>query len=102
MKASAVDMRTKTSEIFRALDRNEEVALYCRGKLKGIIQPVLPNGKPNGKQAPMRVEDCAFFGMWADREDMKDPTAWVRELRKPRFTFHPVPKRRKSCSSTRT
>jgi addiction module RelB/DinJ family antitoxin len=25
------------------------------------------------------------FGMWADRDDMKNPAEWVRNLRKPRF-----------------
>ena len=25
------------------------------------------------------------FGMWKDRDDMADPAAWVRALRKPRF-----------------
>ncbi len=25
--------------------------------------------------------DLPFFGMWADREDMKDSAAWVREER---------------------
>jgi hypothetical protein len=27
------------------------------------------------------IED-SFFGMWKDREDMQDSTAWVREIRK--------------------
>ena len=29
--------------------------------------------------------DFEAAGMWADREDMEDPSAYVRELRKPRF-----------------
>lgn len=29
--------------------------------------------------------DCAAVGMWADREDMEDVEAYVRNLRKPRF-----------------
>ena len=28
------------------------------------------------------------IGMWADREDMKDPAAWVRKIRKPRYKLH--------------
>lgn len=27
-----------------------------------------------------------FFGMWADREDMKDSTAWVRKTRREQWT----------------
>ena len=34
---------------------------------------------------PMRVEDHPAFGMWADREDMKDPAAWLRKIRAPRY-----------------
>lgn len=27
------------------------------------------------------------FGIWADREDMKDPDEWVRKIRTPRYTL---------------
>ncbi len=39
---------------------------------------------PKSKEA-MRVEDHPAFGVWADREDMKDPSAWVRKIRGPRY-----------------
>ena len=29
-----------------------------------------------------KLEDEPFIGMWKDREDMRDSTKWVRELRK--------------------
>lgn len=29
-----------------------------------------------------RLEDEPFIGMWQDREDMQDSTAWVRDLRR--------------------
>ena len=32
------------------------------------------------KRTPLREEP--FCGMWADREDMKDPVEWVRNIRK--------------------
>ena len=32
------------------------------------------------KRVPLRDEP--FVGMWADREDMKDPVEWVRNMRK--------------------
>ena len=28
-----------------------------------------------------KLENEPFFGMWKDREDMRDSTKWVRELR---------------------
>jgi len=39
---------------------------------------------PTGKNAG-RVVDHPAFGMWADREDMKGPSAWVRKIRAPRY-----------------
>ena len=50
-------------------------------------RPRKPGAKlsaPRSKE-PMRVEDHPAFGMWADREDMKDPSAWVRKIRAPRY-----------------
>ncbi len=32
------------------------------------------------KKKPLREEK--FVGMWADRKDMKDSVAWVREIRR--------------------
>jgi hypothetical protein len=31
------------------------------------------------------VEDHPAFGMWKDREDMKDVHAWLRKVRTPRY-----------------
>jgi antitoxin (DNA-binding transcriptional repressor) of toxin-antitoxin stability system len=56
MKASIVDLRYRMNDVLRALERNEEVRIVSRGKLKGVIKPV--NGKPQ-----MKVEDHPFFGM---------------------------------------
>ncbi len=70
-----------------------------RGKIKGksIIFPK-NLGYPDGTEVYVRVEtvedaersqreageafsNLAFFGMWADRTDMRDGAAWVREER---------------------
>ena len=34
-----------------------------------------------GEQAPREVTNEGFVGMWRDREDMADSTAWVRSHR---------------------
>ncbi len=34
------------------------------------------------KTKPTRLRDEPFIGMWRDREDMKDSTEWVRNLRR--------------------
>lgn len=33
---------------------------------------------------PVRVEDTPAFGMWAGREDMADPRAWIENMRNER------------------
>ena len=37
------------------------------------------------KPADTPLTDDPLFGMWRDREDMADVTAYVRKLRAPRF-----------------
>lgn len=56
MKASIVDLRYRMNDVLRALERNEEVCIVSRGKLKGVIKPV--NGKPH-----VKVQDHPFFNM---------------------------------------
>jgi hypothetical protein len=34
---------------------------------------------------PRKVEDHPAFGIWADRQDMKDVHAWLRKIRTPRY-----------------
>ena len=71
-----------------------------RGRVKdgGIVFPD-PLGLPEGTEVAVAIEplpetgksvdlaegndfdSLAFFGMWADREEMQDSTAWVRQER---------------------
>lgn len=79
MKASILDLRRKTREILSALDHNEPVTLTHRGKPKGIIYPV-----GSGNAGTMKVAEHPAFGMWKDRDDLKDVTEAVRTIRKGR------------------
>lgn len=78
MEASIVDLRYKTAEILQALDRNEEVAVLYRGKVKGVIKPVR-------KKAALSVTGHPFFGMYKDREPVADKRVAevMGKLRKP-------------------
>jgi hypothetical protein len=38
--------------------------------------------RPARKGKLRKLEDEPFIGMWRDREDMRDSSAWVRDLRK--------------------
>ena len=95
MKASVTDLRYRMKDLLRAIDRGETVTVLYRGKEKATLVPIngAPingspiNGSPvNGEpKKPFRSIDSPFFGMWKDREDMKDPVAWVRKIRRSRI-----------------
>jgi antitoxin (DNA-binding transcriptional repressor) of toxin-antitoxin stability system len=80
MKASVLDLRRRMKDILRALERNESVTLLYRGRTKGIIMPA-----PR-KRGTVKVREHPAFGMWKDRKDMKDVDAFVRSLRKARYS----------------
>jgi hypothetical protein len=48
---------------------------------KKIPVVATPCGKPS---------DHPAFGMWKNREDMKDPVAYIRKMREPRYTWDDV------------
>jgi hypothetical protein len=75
MKASIVDLRYKTKDILKALEKNETVTVLYHGKVKGVIKPV--KEKFAGK-----VEDHPFFGMIEQYEETV--LEQLGHLRKPR------------------
>jgi hypothetical protein len=80
MRASFVDLRKKSGQIIRALDRNEAVTVYYRGRPKAIMHPIGTEGERGG----VKSRDHPAFGLWADRADLADVAAHVRALRKGR------------------
>ncbi|HTB12703.1 MAG TPA: hypothetical protein VK752_14075 [Bryobacteraceae bacterium] len=52
--------------------------------------------KDGSKKVPATPEtyekpsDHPACGMWKDREDMKDPVAYIRKMREPRYTWDDV------------
>ncbi len=75
MKASIVDLRYKTNDILKALDRNESVTVLYHGKIKGVI-------KPAREKTTSKIKDHPFFGMTDDsKETVLEELA---NLRKPR------------------
>jgi antitoxin (DNA-binding transcriptional repressor) of toxin-antitoxin stability system len=79
MNASILDLRYRMKSVLEALDRGEPVTVLYRGKEKARLVPIKPKKKSRD------ITEHPFFGMWRDREDMADPSAFVRNLRKPRF-----------------
>ena len=60
-----------------AIDRHERITLTHRGRCRAVILPIQEKKK-------IKVSDLAAFGMWADRDDMKDAVSYVEKLREPR------------------
>jgi len=78
VKASIVDLRYKTNEILKALDRNESVTVLYHGKIKGVI-------KPAGKKSELLIRDHPFFGMYENSE--KTVLEELEKLREPRHAL---------------
>ena len=75
MKASIVDLRYKTNDILKALDRNESVTVLYHGKVKGII-------KPAREKSELKIKDHPFFGMCG--ESKETVLEELENMRKPR------------------
>ena len=50
---------------------------------RAIDQFLDQQGQPNPKDKAQRLQSIA--GLWAQRDDMADPVAYVQQLRSPRF-----------------
>ena len=75
MKASIVDLRYKTKDILKALERNESVTVLYHGKVKGVIRPAK-------EKSALKVKKHPFFGMACQPE--MDVLEELDSLRKPR------------------
>jgi len=80
MKASIVDLRYRMKDVLRAIDRGDTVTVLYRGKEKAKLVPIA-----DARKRRMKVEDHPFCGMWSNREDLGDPGAYVRKIRRPRL-----------------
>lgn len=78
MKATVLDMRRNPKKILDAIARNETVTLSHRGKPVALIEPIKNSER-------LSAAEHSAFGMWANRSEVADPSAYVRELRKGRF-----------------
>jgi antitoxin (DNA-binding transcriptional repressor) of toxin-antitoxin stability system len=76
MKASILDLRRRTRDVVRALERGESVTVLYRGKEKGVIHPTRP-----AKGTERQVSEHPAFGMWRDRRDMRDVERVMEGLR---------------------
>ena len=82
MVVTAKQLRTQTSRILKTVQRAGSVTVTLRGK------PVAKISSLTGRKLAKDLLEYRAIGMWADRKDMKDPSAWVRRIRKPRYSLH--------------
>jgi len=80
MDATMLDFRHRMGAIEAAVARRERVNVRSHGR-KWAVLIAWEDVKPETPKA----RDCAAAGMWADREDLADPTAHVRKLRERRM-----------------
>jgi antitoxin (DNA-binding transcriptional repressor) of toxin-antitoxin stability system len=73
-----VDLRYRMKDVLKAIDRGETVTVLYRGKEKARLTPIAEEKKGSLVSHPA-------FGMWKRRADLKDVTAYVRQLRRGRF-----------------
>ena len=81
MEATMIDFRNRMADIQAAVSRRERVTVTSHGRPWAVLV-AWEDYRP---EAPKACE-LAAAGMWADREDLADPTAYVGKLRS-RSTF---------------
>ena len=64
MQATIVDLRYHMNEVLKALDRNEDVEILCRGKTKGILRAQV-------QQTERKVSEHPFFNMCSSEETVE-------------------------------
>ncbi len=77
MEVSVKELRKQPGRIISMVGSGNSITITMRGKPAAKIVPL---------DEPTETENDDFFafGMWEDREDMKDPSAFVADLRKGR------------------
>ena len=81
MVVTAKQLRLKTSEILKRVQRVGSATITFRGKPVAKLTAV-------NKEETKPLTEFRAFGMWANRKDMKDASAWVRKIRRPRYSLH--------------
>lgn len=81
-------MQTLAQQISQQAHRLPEVAQREVLHFIEFIRSRYPAAPPTTQPTPKRKmswSETPLYGLWQDREEMTDPTAYVRRLRRPRF-----------------
>jgi prevent-host-death family protein len=74
METTAKKLRFNTKEVLESVERGAEITITFRGE---PVAKLIPFKK---KRRHKKTQD-SLFGIWKDRDDMKDAKAYVRKLR---------------------
>ena len=77
MTVTAKELRVKTSEVLKKVQRFGSATITVRGKPVAKITALKPT-------KPVPLAKHPSVGIWANREEMKDVKAWLRKIRKAR------------------
>ncbi len=80
MQATTKDLRYKTSDIIKAIERGEEVIITYRGEPKAKIVPLKVR-----KERRKVLKTHSAFGIWKDNDKVKDVDGFVRSVRRGRY-----------------
>jgi len=80
MEATMLDFRRRMGDIEAALARRERVNVRSHGRQWAVLV-----AWEDAEVETPKARDCAAAGMWADRDDLDDPTACVRKMRSRRM-----------------
>jgi prevent-host-death family protein len=80
MQATMKDLRYKTGDIIKAIERGEEVIITYYGKPKAKIVPLTDR---KGRRNVLKTHSA--FGIWKDNDRVKDVDGFVRSVRRGRY-----------------
>ncbi len=74
MEASVVDLRYRMKEVLHALDKNQQVTILYRGKVKAMLIPT-------GTRSVVKTQEHPFFGMLKENADAPSVAEVMQHLR---------------------
>lgn len=77
-RVTAKELRNKVSSVLREVRRGKEVFISYRGKEIAVLKPI--------EEKVIKEFNAVGFGMWKERQDLKDVEEWLAEKRKPRYS----------------
>jgi len=82
MVITVQQLKTQSGRIFGNVRNGQEMTISYKGRICAKIVPF------NVDFANNNNADNELFGIWKDRDDMSDPSQYVRQIRKARTLFN--------------